>query len=74
MKRARGSTALALRRARGRKLALDRFGLAPHEAVFIDDNRDNVVGAEAVGMAAIHFTDAPALRRELAGLGLPVTG
>ena len=56
------------------RLALERFGLEPHEAVFIDDNRDNVAGAEAVGMAAIHFTDAPALRRELAGLGLPVTG
>ena len=53
-------------------LALDRFGLEPHEAVFIDDNRDNVAGAEAVGMAAIHFSDAVALRRELAALGLPV--
>ena len=54
------------------RLALERFGLEPHEAVFIDDNRDNVAGAEAVGMAAIHFTDADALRRELVGLGLPV--
>jgi 2-haloacid dehalogenase len=54
------------------RLALARFGLVPHEAVFIDDNRDNVAGAEAVGMAAIRFTDADALRRELAGLGLPV--
>jgi 2-haloacid dehalogenase len=54
------------------RLALERFGLEPHEAVFIDDNRDNVAGAEAVGMAAIHFTDADALRVELAGLGLAV--
>jgi 2-haloacid dehalogenase len=54
------------------RLALERFGLEPHEAVFIDDNRDNVAGAEAVGMAAIHFTDAGALRRELAGLGLSI--
>ena len=53
-------------------LALDRFGLAAHEAVFIDDNRANVDGAEAVGMTAIHFSDAVALRRELAALGLPV--
>jgi 2-haloacid dehalogenase len=54
------------------RLALDRFGLAPHEAVFIDDNRDNVAGAAAVGMAAIPFTDSHALRRALADLGLPV--
>ena len=54
------------------RLALGRFGLEPHEAVFIDDNRDNVTGAEAVGMAAIHFTGADALRRELVELGLPV--
>ncbi|MBY8828459.1 HAD family hydrolase [Hephaestia mangrovi] len=54
------------------RLALDRFGLAPHEAVFIDDNRDNVAGAAAVGMAAIHFSDARALRTELAALGLPI--
>jgi 2-haloacid dehalogenase len=53
-------------------LALDRFGLAPHEAVFIDDNRDNVAGAEAVGMTALHFTDVGTLRRDLAVLGLPV--
>lgn len=54
------------------RLALDRFGLEPHEAVFIDDNADNVTGAAAIGMAAIHFTDADALRRELIALGLPV--
>ena len=54
------------------RLALGRFGLEPDEAVFIDDNRDNVAGAEAVGMAAIHFTDAKALRRDLKNLGLPV--
>ena len=54
------------------RLALDRFGLEPHEAVFVDDNRDNVAGAAGVGMAAIHFSDADALRQELAALGLPV--
>ena len=55
------------------RLALDRFGLTPREAVFIDDNRDNVAGAAAVGMAAIHFSDVGALRSELAALGLPVS-
>ena len=32
------------------RLALDRFGLAAEEAVFIDDNAANVAGAAAVGM------------------------
>jgi len=54
------------------RLALDRFGLKPHEAVFIDDNAENIAGAAAIGMAAIQFTDADALRRELADMGLPV--
>ncbi|HEU4960689.1 MAG TPA: HAD family phosphatase [Sphingomonas sp.] len=56
------------------RLALDRFGITARDAVFIDDNRDNIAGAESVGLAAIHFTDAGALRRELAELGLPITG
>jgi 2-haloacid dehalogenase len=55
------------------RLALERFGLAPHEAVFVDDNADNVAAAAALGIAAVHFTDADALRRELAGLGLQLS-
>ena len=52
------------------RLALDRFGLAADEAVFVDDNAANVAGAEAVGLRAIQFTGAEALRAELAALGL----
>lgn len=51
-------------------LALARFGLEPHEAVFIDDNAANVAGAEAVGIPSIHFIDAASTRRELAAAGL----
>ena len=51
-------------------LALDRFGLAPGEAVFIDDREDNVAGANAVGMTGLLFTDAPALRADLERLAL----
>ena len=54
------------------QLALERFKLAPHEAVFVDDNRDNVAGAAALGIGSIHFTDAGALRQELVAMGLPV--
>jgi 2-haloacid dehalogenase len=52
------------------RLALDRFGLRPEEAVFIDDSLPNVEGARAVGIHAIHFSDAAALRAELVDLGL----
>lgn len=51
-------------------LALARFGLEPHEAVFIDDNAANVAGAEALGIRSIHFTDVDSTRRELAEAGL----
>lgn len=51
-------------------LALQRFGLQPGEAIFIDDNAANVVSARANGFAAHHFSDAATLRAELASLGL----
>ena len=51
-------------------LALHRFGLQPGEAIFIDDNHDNVVSARANGFAAHHYTNAASLRSELAALHL----
>jgi 2-haloacid dehalogenase len=51
-------------------LALGRFGLQPHEALFIDDRRINVDGALAVGMAAHLFTNASDLRARLEAEGL----
>jgi 2-haloacid dehalogenase len=47
------------------RLALDRFGLAPGEALFIDDRPINVHGAEALGMRGQVFTCADDLRRRL---------
>lgn len=52
------------------RLALDRFGLKPGEALFVDDREDNVAGAEAVGIAGLLFTDAPTLRADLVRRGL----
>ena len=46
-------------------LALDRFGLKPAEALFVDDRKINVEGAEAVGMRGHLFTDAEGLRSRL---------
>ena len=51
-------------------LALQRFGLQSGEAIFIDDNLENVISARANGFAAHHFTDARTLRAELAELGI----
>ncbi|HVQ07683.1 MAG TPA: HAD family phosphatase [Allosphingosinicella sp.] len=51
-------------------LALDRFGLRPANALFVDDREINVEGALAVGMAAHLFTDADDLRARLEAEGL----
>ena len=51
-------------------LALDRFGLRPDQALFVDDRLINVEGAEAVGMRAHLFTDAEDLRARLQAEGL----
>ena len=55
-------------------LLLDRFGLQPDAAVYIDDSPRNVAAAEACGIRAVHF-DGPvsgplAVRRALGAMGL----
>ena len=52
------------------RLALDRFGLAAGEGLFVDDSLTNVEAARANGFHAHHFVDAPTLRAELEALGL----
>jgi len=51
-------------------LALQRFCIKPGQAIFIDDNHDNVISARENGFAVHHFTDAESLRRELVALDL----
>jgi 2-haloacid dehalogenase len=46
-------------------LALSRFGLAPGEALFVDDRFENVEGGGAHGFVGHHFTDAAKLRTDL---------
>ncbi|MGA2907133.1 MAG: HAD family phosphatase [Terracidiphilus sp.] len=50
--------------------ALDILGSAPDRTLFIDDRQENVNGAVGVGMKAIRFTGAKALRAELGKLGV----
>jgi 2-haloacid dehalogenase len=51
-------------------LALRRFGLAPGDAIFIDDNRANAESAAANGFVGHHFDDARRLRAVLVEAGL----
>jgi putative hydrolase of the HAD superfamily len=45
--------------------ALARLGVAPAEAIFVDDRLKNVEGARQVGMRALHFTDSVGVRQEI---------
>jgi glucose-1-phosphatase len=46
-------------------LALKQLEVSPSEAVFVDDFIENVDGARAVGMSAIHFRDPESATEEL---------
>ena len=52
-------------------LLCSRYGVAPEQCVFVDDNPDNVEGARQSGFAAIRFTDPAALALALREYGLP---
>ena len=47
------------------RLALEKLGRRPEEAIFIDDSARNVEGARAVGMQAIHYLPGTDLIAEL---------
>jgi putative hydrolase of the HAD superfamily len=47
------------------RLTLDRLGVTPQQAVFIDDMLENVVAAMALGLRTIRFTSRDALLKEL---------
>lgn len=51
-------------------LAARRFGRAPGEMLFIDDNAANVAAARAGGWQAHHFVDAETLAGDLRARGL----
>ena len=47
---------------------------APAEALFIDDNADNVAGARRAGLDALLYTNLESLRRDLRARGLDLQG
>lgn len=51
-------------------IALERLGTAPGEAVFVDDQQDNVEAARKLGIHSILFRSADQLREDLARLGV----
>lgn len=52
------------------RVLFDRYGVAPENAVFIDDVADNATAASALGIHGIHFRSATQLRTELEAVGL----
>jgi epoxide hydrolase-like predicted phosphatase len=41
------------------ELTCERLGIQPEQAVFIDDNADNIAAARAYGMEVVHFGEDP---------------
>ena len=56
------------------RLAIERFGIDPAGALFIDDVAANVAGAESQGIGGHQFRDAATLERELVARGYLVAG
>ncbi len=52
------------------RLLMDRYGIDPMHAVFIDDVAANVAAASEMGIRGIRFTNPDALRADLKGLSL----
>ena len=51
---------------------LDRLGVLPQEAIFIDDFAHNIAGAQAVGMAGLLYTRATDVASELQKWGVQI--
>ncbi|HVQ44392.1 MAG TPA: HAD-IA family hydrolase [Candidatus Saccharimonadia bacterium] len=49
---------------------LERLGVSPAQALLVDDREYNVAGAEAAGLAGIHYDGLTKLRAELIARGI----
>ena len=56
------------------RFAIERFGVDPAGALFIDDVAANVAGAQSVGIAGHQFRDAETLEAELMSRGYLAVG
>jgi epoxide hydrolase-like predicted phosphatase len=46
-------------------LALERLGLQPHEAIFVDDFIENIEAARAVGLIGLHFKSSQQVQQDI---------
>jgi HAD superfamily hydrolase (TIGR01509 family) len=51
------------------KIVLDYLQCKPSEAIFLDDNIDNITGAKKIGIATIWVTSQETMRTELEKFG-----
>jgi len=51
------------------QLCLDRLDVRAPEAIFVDDTKENVAGAQSLGFATILFRSVARLRRDLESIG-----
>jgi len=52
------------------RLLIERFGIEPAKAIYVDDNIRNVLPARELGFIGIHFRTPQLFREELVGLGV----
>lgn len=52
------------------RVLLERYGLAAEDCIFVDDSAANIDGAQAMGIAGIHFTPGLDLRAALKERGV----
>ncbi|MXY54056.1 MAG: HAD-IA family hydrolase [Gammaproteobacteria bacterium] len=64
------SSTIGLRKpnAKAYRHVADDMGFACREITFLDDNADNIAGAEAVGMQTVHVTHPAVAERFLASV------
>lgn len=58
--------------ARIYEYAVGQLGIAPQEAVFIDDSERNVAGAQEAGLIGLHYTNTHSLVAALQRLGVVI--
>jgi 2-haloacid dehalogenase len=52
------------------RLLIERFGIDPAKAIYVDDNIRNVLPARELGFVGIHFHTPQLFREELVGFGV----
>jgi 2-haloacid dehalogenase len=52
------------------QLILDRYQIVPQKAIFIDDSKPNIEGAEAFDIKGIYFQSPEQLEIDLKNLGI----